>query len=86
MSYDENNIFAKIIAGAIPSYKIFETEHSLAILDAFPMVEGHALLLPKVKCVSVLDMAAEVAAHVLSELPRLAKLALGGCRGVLQGG
>lgn len=45
--YDENNVFKKIIAGDIPSYKIFETEHALAFLDAFPMAKGHALLVPK---------------------------------------
>lgn len=47
MVYDEGNIFRKLIDGQIPSYKIFETEHVLAILDAFPVVPGHALLLPK---------------------------------------
>jgi len=72
--YDDNNIFAKILAGDIPAWKIFETPHALAILDAFPLVEGHALLLPKAKCVSVLDMPAAVAAEFLSELPRLANL------------
>ena len=45
--YDEDNIFKKIIAGDVPSYKIFETEHALAFLDAFPMAKGHALLIPK---------------------------------------
>ena len=45
--YDIDNIFAKIIAGQIPSYKVMETDHAVAILDAFPMAEGHVLLLPK---------------------------------------
>lgn len=45
--YDSDNVFFKIIEGKIPSYKVFETEHVLAILDAFPLVPGHALLLPK---------------------------------------
>ena len=45
--YDDQNIFAKILRGEIPSYKIFETEHALAILDAFPCCAGHSLLIPK---------------------------------------
>ena len=73
VAYDKENIFAKIIKGDIPCYKVFETEHAIAILDAFPMVPGHSLLLPKHPCVSVTDMPAEVAASVLSELPRLAR-------------
>lgn len=72
--YDDGNLFNKILKGEIPCNKIFETEHALAILDAFPVAPGHALLLPKAKCVSVLDMPAEVASAFLGELPRLARL------------
>ncbi|KAF4697000.1 Cytoplasmic dynein 1 intermediate chain 2, variant 2 [Perkinsus olseni] len=72
--YDHNNIFAKIIRGEIPCHKIFETEHSLAILDAFPVTEGHALLLPKVEGYATMEaMPADVAAAFLADLPKLAK-------------
>ncbi len=72
-AYEDGNIFEKILNGQIPCHKIFETEHTLAILDAFPVVDGHALLLPKVRVASVLDMTADVAAAYLAELPRLAR-------------
>ena len=72
-AYDEDNVFAKIIDGRLPCYKIFETEHALAFLDAFPVVEGHALLIPKAKGYqTIMDMPAEAAADFLKELPRLA--------------
>ncbi|KAG6622633.1 putative HIT domain-containing protein [Phytophthora cinnamomi] len=74
IAYDPENVFLKIIKGEIPSYKLFETEHVLAILDAFPAVPGHALLLPKAPgFATVLDMTPEVAANVFKELPRLAR-------------
>lgn len=74
IAYVADNIFAKIIAGKIPSYKIFETEHALAILDAFPSVPGHALLLPKASgYATVMDLPKEVASQVYAELPRLAR-------------
>ena len=73
-AYDPKNLFKQIIDGTIPSHRIFETKHALAILDAFPTVDGHALLLPKHPCVDVMDMPADVAASVLKELPRLARL------------
>jgi histidine triad (HIT) family protein len=41
------NIFRKIISGELPSYKIAETELSLAILDIQPATKGHILVLPK---------------------------------------
>jgi len=73
-AYDPKNLFKQIIDGTIPSHRIFETKHALAILDAFPTVDGHALLLPKHPCADVMDMPADVAASVLKELPRLARL------------
>jgi histidine triad (HIT) family protein len=53
--YDNDNVFAKILDGVIPSFKIFETEHVLAILDAFPLVPGHALLIPKARGFATVD-------------------------------
>lgn len=41
------SIFTKIVNGEIPCYKIAETDHFLAFLDAFPIVEGHTLVIPK---------------------------------------
>lgn len=55
-AYDPENVFAKILDGAIPSFKLFETEHVLAILDAFPMAKGHALLLPKARYANILGI------------------------------
>ena len=37
VAYDPDNIFAKIIDGKIPAYKVFENDSVLAILDAFPV-------------------------------------------------
>lgn len=47
--YDADNVFAQIIDGKTPCFKVFESKSSLAFLDAFPMVEGHTLYVPKVK-------------------------------------
>lgn len=40
-------IFCKIVAGEIPSYKIYEDEKHLAFLDIMPWTEGHTLVIPK---------------------------------------
>ncbi|CAI5536859.1 unnamed protein product [Closterium sp. Naga37s-1] len=44
---EDSCIFCKIVDGKIPSHKVWETEHALAILDAFPMARGHTLIIPK---------------------------------------
>jgi|TARA_B110000238_G_scaffold89086_1_gene97826 histidine triad (HIT) family protein len=47
MSYDKNNIFAKILRKEIPCNKIFENEHVLSFHDVNPQKKIHALVIPK---------------------------------------
>jgi len=51
-----SSIFSKIISGEIPSHKIAENEHFLAFLDAFPLVPGHVLVVPKKETDYIFDM------------------------------
>lgn len=47
MSYDNDNIFAKILRDEAPAYRIYETDHALAFMDIMPQVPGHTLVIPK---------------------------------------
>ena len=47
MAYDDNNIFAKILRGEAPAFKVYEDDHSLAFMDVMPQVPGHTLVIPK---------------------------------------
>ena len=47
MSYDKNNIFAKILKGEIPCKKIFENDFVLSFHDINPQKKIHALVIPK---------------------------------------
>ena len=49
-------IFEKIVAGELPSYKVAETENCLAFLDAFPLKEGHLLVIPKLPTDYIFDL------------------------------
>ena len=46
-SYDDNNIFARILRGEIPSKKVYEDEHVLAFHDINPLSPTHILVIPK---------------------------------------
>lgn len=48
-------IFCKIVEGEIPSYKIYEDEHTYAFLDIAGDVWGHTLVVPKKHCANTLD-------------------------------
>lgn len=54
-TYDPENIFAKIIAGDIPSEKIYEDDDVLVIMDVMPQADGHALVIPKAPARNILD-------------------------------
>ena len=45
--YNNDNVFAKIIRGEMPCYRIYEDESVLSFLDIFPQSEGHAIVIPK---------------------------------------
>jgi diadenosine tetraphosphate (Ap4A) HIT family hydrolase len=45
--YDDNNIFAKILRGEIPSSRVYEDEHVLAFRDINPLAPTHILVIPK---------------------------------------
>ena len=47
MSYDKNNIFAKILRKEIPCKKILENDHVLSFYDINPQKKIHALVIPK---------------------------------------
>ena len=47
MSYDQNNIFAKILRGEVPCEKIYEDEYVLSFYDVNPQRKIHALVIPK---------------------------------------
>ncbi len=46
-TYDDGNIFAKILRGEIPAARVFEDDHVFAFMDAFPQGRGHTLVIPK---------------------------------------
>ncbi|MBV9510211.1 MAG: HIT family protein [Caulobacteraceae bacterium] len=72
--YDDGNIFAKILRGEIPSARVFEDDHVLAFMDAFPQSRGHTLvILKEAKARNLLDVAPEALQHMILEVQRVAK-------------
>lgn len=73
MSYDNNNIFAKILRGEIPNFTIFEDEQTLAFMDIMPRSPGHALVIPKTPVRNLLDASPAVLADCLVVVQKLAR-------------
>ena len=54
-----SSIFTRIIQGEIPAYKVAENDDFIAILDVFPLVEGHVLVIPKKETDNIFDLEPE---------------------------
>jgi histidine triad (HIT) family protein len=54
-----SSIFTRIIQGEIPAYKVAENDDFIAILDVFPLVEGHVLVIPKKEIDNIFDLEPE---------------------------
>ncbi|HEY8006108.1 MAG TPA: HIT family protein [Methylocella sp.] len=72
-AYDETNIFAKILRGEIPCYKVYEDDAALAIMDVMPQADGHVLVLPKQPSRNILDADPEVLAALIPRVQKIAR-------------
>ena len=68
MSYDKNNIFAKILRGEIPCKKIYEDEYILSFYDINPQKKVHALVVPKGEYTDLDDFSSRASEKEISEL------------------
>jgi histidine triad (HIT) family protein len=76
IAYDPSNIFAKILRGELPCYKVHEDDHVLAFLDILPRTPGHTLVIPKAPARNILDISPEDFAHVARGAHRIAGAAM----------
>jgi diadenosine tetraphosphate (Ap4A) HIT family hydrolase len=61
MSYDPNNIFARILRGEVPCKKVFENQYALAFHDIHPATPVHVLIVPKGAYVDMTDFSEKAA-------------------------
>jgi len=73
MNYDNDNIFAKILRGEIPSIKVYEDDSTLAFMDIMPQTEGHTLVIPKEPAVTLLELPDEAAADLIKKVKLIAQ-------------
>lgn len=75
-TYDEQNVFARILRGEIPAARVWETDRVLVFMDVFPQSEGHALIISRVsKARNLLEVEPEVLAELAETARRVARAA-----------
>ena len=75
-TYDASNIFAKILRGELPCYKVYEDDKTLAFLDIMPRAPGHVLVLPKAPARNILDISPDDLAHLIKVAQKIAKVSV----------
>lgn len=73
MSYDSNNIFAKILRGEAPAHVVYEDELCLCFLDVMPQSDGHALIIPKEPAEDIFSVSDDVLQHLMLQTRRVAR-------------
>ncbi|GAB1582086.1 HIT family protein [Phyllobacterium phragmitis] len=71
-TYDDNNIFAKILRGEIPSTRVYEDAHVIAFMDVMPQGEGHTLVVPKAPSRNLLDAAPDTLGPLMAAVQKIA--------------
>ena len=73
MSYDTDNIFAKILRGEIPNITVYEDEQTLAFMDIMPQMVGHTLVIPKEPAETLFDLPDASASNLICKVKHVAK-------------
>ncbi len=73
MSYDDQNIFARILRNELPAIKVYEDDQVLAFMDIMPQADGHVLVIPKTPAITLLDLPPEAAAYTIQIVQKIAK-------------
>jgi len=72
MTYDPNNVFAKILRGELSKVAVYEDDRTLAFMDIMPATPGHTLVIPKEPCETIFDCSPEGAAATIKTTQRVA--------------
>ena len=73
MSYDSNNIFAKILREEAPAHIVHQDKWCLCMLDVMPQSKGHTLVIPKEPAKDIFAISGEVLQHLILQTRRIAR-------------
>jgi histidine triad (HIT) family protein len=73
-AYDDQNVFAKILRGEVPSEKVYEDADCIAIMDVMPQADGHMLVIPKVASRNIFDIEERNLQAIIVIVQRLARV------------
>lgn len=73
MEYDNDNVFAKILRGEIPSVRVYEDDATYALMDIMPRADGHVLVIPKTPARNMLDATPEQLTACMATVQKISR-------------
>ncbi|MCR4267320.1 HIT family protein [Nitratireductor sp. ZSWI3] len=74
-AYDNDNVFARILRGELPSHKLYEDDETFAFMDIMPRGDGHCLVVPKKPSRNIFDVEPDSLAAVMRTVQKIARAA-----------
>lgn len=71
--YDDKNIFARILRGELPCFRVYEDDRTLAFMDIMPQSEGHTLVIPKEPAATLFDISPAMLADTIQVTQKVAR-------------
>lgn len=72
MTYQSDNVFAKILAGELPAHSVYRDEHCMAFMDLMPQAPGHTLVIPVAPAENLFDVPVAALHHTIAATQRIA--------------
>ena len=72
-TYDDDNIFARILRGEIPAARVYEDETAIAFMDVMPQGPGHTLVVPRAPSRNLLDADAGTLGPVMAVVQKVTR-------------
>jgi len=77
-TYDNDNIFAKILRGEAPCVKVYEDGGALAFMDVMPRADGHTLVIPKVPARTLFDIRPDDLSRLMPAVLKVGRAVMAG--------
>lgn len=72
MTYDDSNVFAKILRRELPCHKVYEDDKTFAFMDIMPRSQGHTLVIPKDQAIDLFNASSETLCETIRTVQHIA--------------
>lgn len=73
MTYDSENVFARILRGELPAERVYDDDDTVVFMDIMPRADGHVLVIPRTAARNILDASPQQLAACMATVQKVAR-------------